>query len=115
MARNVQLRTEVRGSGGNTGTTVVCNFRVEVYDRRGRPVRLVPVEMRGDSFEGAVTEGDRVRAEGRAKRGTLRVKRLYNLTTGAEVSTRGTHWAVAVVVLLLFAAWMIFIFFIAGR
>ncbi|MEU4351808.1 MULTISPECIES: hypothetical protein [Streptomyces] len=115
MARNVQLRTEVRGSGGNTGTVIVCNFRVEVYDRRGRPVRLVPVEMRGDSFEGAVNEGDRVRAEGKARRGTLRVKRLYNQTTGAEVSTGGTHWVVALLVLLVFAAWMIFIFFFAGR
>ncbi|GAA3113093.1 hypothetical protein GCM10010449_39180 [Streptomyces rectiviolaceus] len=115
VARNVQLRTEVRGSGGNTGTVIVCNFRVEVYDRRGRPVRLVPVEMRGDSFEGAVNEGDRVRAEGKARRGTLRVKRLYNQTTGAEVSTGGTHWVVALLVLLVFAAWMIFIFFFAGR
>lgn len=111
VARNVQLRTEVRGSGGNTGTIIVCNFRVEIYDRRGRPVRLVPVEMRGDSFQGAVTEGDRVRAEGKAKRGTLRVKRLYNLTTGAEVSTGGTHWAVVVLlILLIFALWFFFVF-----
>ncbi|MFE9834181.1 hypothetical protein ACFYP4_03370 [Streptomyces sp. NPDC005551] len=114
MARNVQVRTEVRGSGGNTGTVIVCNFRVE-DDRRGRPTRLVPVEMRGDSFEGAVNEGDRVRAEGEARRGTLRVKRLYNLTTGAEVSTGGTHWVVALLVILVFAAWMIFIIFFAGR
>ncbi|TGB09613.1 hypothetical protein [Streptomyces sp. MZ04] len=115
VACNVQVRTEVRGSGGNTGTVIVCNFRVEVYDRRGRPVGLVPVEMRGDSFDGAVNDGDRVRVEGKARRGTLRVKRLYNLTTGAEVSTGGTHWGVALLVLLVFTACMIFIFFFAGR
>ncbi|MGW2723432.1 hypothetical protein [Streptomyces sp. NPDC001492] len=112
MARNVQLRTEVRGSGGNTGTTIVCDFRVEVYDRDGRPVRLVPVAMRGDSFQGAVNEGDWVRAEGKAKHGTLRVKQLRNLTTGAEVSTGGTHWGVIALVVLLFVAWAIFMVFL---
>lgn len=115
VARNVQMRTEVRGSSGNTDSTVVCNFRVEVHNREGRALRLVPVEMRGDSFEGAVNEGDWVRGQGKAKRGTLRVKRLHNLTTGAEVSTRGTPVAVIVIVLLLFAAWMVFIIFIWGR
>ncbi|MFH8617364.1 hypothetical protein ACH4E8_20130 [Streptomyces sp. NPDC017979] len=112
VARNVQVRTETRGSSGNTSTTVVCNFRVEVYDREGRAVRLVPVEMSGSSFRGAVTEGDRVRAEGKVKRGTLRVDRLYNLTTGAEVTTGSPHWALIALVVLLFVVWVLILIFV---
>ncbi|MFJ5784463.1 hypothetical protein [Streptomyces hydrogenans] len=115
VVRNVQLRTEVQGSSGNTSSTVVCNFRVEVHDRQGRPLRLVPVEMRGHSFEGAVNEGDRVRAHGKVKRGTLRVKRLHNLTTGAEVSARSTPVALVVLAFALFAAWAVYLFAFAGR
>ncbi|MGW1657502.1 hypothetical protein [Streptomyces atratus] len=114
-ARNVQLRTEVSGNSSNTTTTIVCNFCVEVRNREGRPVRLVPVEMRGHSFEGAVSEGDWVRAQGQVKRGTLRVKRLHNLTTGAEVSTRSTPVAVIIVAVLLFAGWMVYVIGFAGR
>ncbi|MEU9852406.1 hypothetical protein [Streptomyces sp. NPDC047974] len=110
VARNVQLRTEVLGDDSGTSSTVVCNFRVEVHDRQGRPLRLVPVEMRGYSFEGAVNEGDRIRAHGQVKRGTLRVKRLQNLTTGAEVSARTTPVVMIVVAVVLVVAWAVFLF-----
>ncbi|MDL2076121.1 hypothetical protein QNN03_06680 [Streptomyces sp. GXMU-J15] len=115
VARHVQIRTEVHGNSGNTSSTVVCNFRVEVHDRQGRPLRLVPVEMRGSSFEGAVNEGDRVRAQGKVKRGTLRVKRLRNLTTGAQVSARSAPTALVVLALLLVVAWGVYLYAFAGR
>ncbi|MGW1272770.1 hypothetical protein [Streptomyces sp. NPDC002491] len=115
VARQVRMRTEVSGSDGDVGTTVVCDFRLEMRDREGRPVGLVPVQMRGDLFEGAVDDGDRVRATGRVKNGTLRVKKLRNLTTGAEVSARTTPAIVIAVVILLFVGWMVFIFAITGR
>ncbi|MEV1065961.1 hypothetical protein [Streptomyces sp. NPDC050263] len=115
IARQVRMRTEVSGSDGDVGTTVVCNFRLEMRNREGRPVGLVPVEMRGDLFEGAVNDGDRVRATGRTRRGTLRVRRLRNLTTGADVSARNTPAIVIAVVILLFVAWMVFIFAVTGR
>lgn len=115
VARSVRMRTEVSGSDGDVGTTVVCNFSLEMRDRAGRPVGLVPVEMRGDLFEGAVNDGDRVRATGRARNGTLHVKRLRNLTTGAEVSARSTPAIVVAVVILLFVAWLVVIFAITGR
>lgn len=115
VARQVRMRTEVSGSDGDVGTTVVCDFRLEMRDREGRPVGLVPVQMRGDLFEGAVGDGDRVRATGRVRNGTLRVKRLRNLTTGAEVSARTTPAVVIAVVILLFVAWMVAIFAITGR
>lgn len=115
VARQVRMRTEVSGSDGDVGTTVVCDFRLEMRDREGRPVGLVPVQMRGDVFEGAIGDGDRVRATGRVRNGTLRVKRLRNLTTGAEVSARTTPAVVIAVVILLFVAWMVAIFAITGR
>ncbi|MER6957250.1 MULTISPECIES: hypothetical protein [unclassified Streptomyces] len=115
IARHVRMRTEVSGSDGDVGTTVVCNFRLEMRNRQGRPVGLVPVEMRGDLFQGAVNDGDRVRATGRTRRGTLRVSRLHNLTTGADVSARNTPAIVIAVVILLFVAWLVFIFAITGR
>ncbi|MFD9460411.1 hypothetical protein [Streptomyces sp. NPDC060027] len=64
------------------------NFRVEEYDDAGARVKLVPIEMRGIIFEGSVANGDRVRASGRMRSGTLRVKKLHNLTTGADVSAK---------------------------
>ncbi|MEV5484433.1 MULTISPECIES: hypothetical protein [Streptomyces] len=111
MARGVQLRTEMQGGTENRGvsTTVVCTFRIEVQDATGAPVGLVPVEMRGYSFEGSVGDGDRVRATGRVKRGTLRVKELLNLTTGAEVSAKTTPVAVVVIFVLIFIGFMIFV------
>ncbi|MFI1506070.1 hypothetical protein [Streptomyces sp. NPDC020597] len=115
VARQVRMRTEVSGSDGEVNTTVVCDFRLEMRDREGRPVGLVPVTMRGDLFEGAVDDGDRVRATGRVKNGTLRVKKLRNLTTGAEVTARTTPAIVIAVVILLFVGWMVFIFAITGR
>ncbi|MFI5793155.1 hypothetical protein [Streptomyces sp. NPDC051677] len=115
VARMVRMRTEVSGSDGDVGTTVVCNFRLEMRNREGRPIGLVPVEMRGDLFEGAVNDGDRVKATGRARNGTLRVKQLRNLTTGAEVSARSTPALVIAVVIVLFVAWLVFIFAVTGR
>lgn len=111
VARQVQMRTEVQGNSNGTSTIVVCTFRVEVRDRAGTPVWVVPVEMRGRSFEGSVSDGDVVRAEGKARRGTLRVKRLHNLTTGAEVRT-GTSTAGIVLVVLLVVAWVVFMILI---
>lgn len=108
VARHVQLRTEVHGNSNGTSTTVVCSFRVEVHDRTGTPVWVVPVEIRGTSFEGSISDGDWVRAEGKAKRGTLRVKRLKNLSTGAEVRTGGVSPAATVVAVVFFGAWVVF-------
>lgn len=115
VARMVRMRTEVSGSNGDIGTTVVCNFRLEMRDSEGRPVGLVPVEMRGDLFRGAVNDGDRVRVTGRARNGTLRVRDLRNLTTGADVSARSTPALVIAVVIVLFVAWLVFIFAVTGR
>ncbi|OPG05041.1 hypothetical protein B1L11_36315 [Microbispora sp. GKU 823] len=60
MARGVQTRTEQRGE---SDYATVWTFRVERYDQAGNRAMLIPVEMRGRRFEGALSEGDWIQAE----------------------------------------------------
>jgi hypothetical protein len=104
--RGAQIRSEYRGE--NQFETV-WTFRVERYDAVGNRISLVPVEMRGLTFEGSLDDGDWVRADGRMKSGTLRATRLENLTTGAWVRARGIPKPVLVVAYVLMAAIAAFI------
>ncbi|MFF9621859.1 hypothetical protein [Streptomyces griseosporeus] len=101
VVRGAQLRTEYRGEHASE---VIWTFRVERYDTVGNLLSLVPVEMRGLTFEGSVADGDWVRARGRMKSGTLRLTRLENLTTGATVRAKGVSRPALVVAYLLMAA-----------
>jgi len=87
VARAVQARTEEAGEL----SVLVWTFRVEQYDSSGNRLPPIPVELRGTSFEGAISDGDEVEVQGRWSKGrTLRAKRVVNLTTGAAVEARGT-------------------------
>jgi hypothetical protein len=66
----------------------VWHFRIERHDASGNRLAPVPVEMRGLSFSGTVSNGDEVRVNGRWRKGTLRVERLDDLTTGAQVRAK---------------------------
>ncbi|MFF9283815.1 hypothetical protein [Streptomyces griseosporeus] len=101
VVRGAQVRTEYRGEHASE---VIWTFRVEQYDTAGNLLSLVPVEMRGLTFEGSLADGDWVRARGRTKAGTLRVTRLENLTTGAAVRAKGVSRAALVVAYVLMAA-----------
>lgn len=66
-------------------------FRVERYDSSGNRRAPIPVELRArslsrGSISGALSDGDEVRVTGTWIRGTLHVKAVNNLTTGAQVS-----------------------------
>lgn len=98
--RGVQSRTEhPRESDYET----VWTFRIERYDEAGNRVLLVPVEMRGYSFEGAVSEGDWVRAYGKMKKGSLHASRLENLTSGAGVKAKTVPKSCYVPAMIAFA------------
>ncbi|MGW4043145.1 hypothetical protein [Streptomyces sp. NPDC004721] len=86
QVRAVQVRSENRGENQ---TKEIWTFRIERYDSEGNRILLVPVEMRGRTFEGSINDGDWVRARGRVRSGTLRVSRLENLSTGASVLAKG--------------------------
>ncbi|MET7573980.1 hypothetical protein ABZT04_36670 [Streptomyces sp. NPDC005492] len=92
----------------------VMNFRVEEYDDAFNPVRLVPIEMKGIMFEGSVANGDRVRASGRMRSGTLRVKKLHNLTTGADVSAK-SYSKIGCAVFLVFVVCMAVFVIVASK
>ncbi|MEV5551195.1 hypothetical protein AB0L35_34525 [Streptomyces sp. NPDC052309] len=104
--RGAQVRSEYQGQHH---FEVVWTFRVERYDAFGNRISVVPVEMRGLTFEGSLNDGDRVRAHGRMKSGTLRVARLENLTTGASVRAKGVPKAVLVIAYIMIAAIVAFI------
>lgn len=106
QVRGLQLRTEQRGQSDFES---VWTFRVERYDEAGRRVMLVPVEMRGISFEGALAEGDWVRAHGKMKAGTFRVARVENQTSGAVVRAKGIPKALLIVAGVLILAIVVWI------
>ncbi|MGV9248052.1 hypothetical protein [Streptomyces sp. NPDC003710] len=63
----------------------IWNFRVERHDQSGNKLVPIPVEMRGYSFVGSISDGDEVHLRGRWRHGTLRVDEIINLTTHARV------------------------------
>lgn len=89
QAHRIQSRTEAYGQGA---TRTILTFRVERYDSAGNQILLVPVQMKGIAFEGAVSEGDWVRVQGSRRGGTLSTRRLENLSTGAVVVAEGFPW-----------------------
>ncbi|WP_159395713.1 hypothetical protein [Streptomyces sp. 3211] len=99
LARGVQIRSESRGEGISE---TVLTFRVERYDAAGDRTTLIPVEMRGLTYEGSIHEGDWVRVRGKAKSGTLRATRLENLTTGASVHAKGVSKAAYIAAISIF-------------
>ncbi|AXE24663.1 hypothetical protein C0216_15410 [Streptomyces globosus] len=98
--RGLQVRTEQQGRDSYES---VWTFRIERVDASGRREFLVPVEMRGHTFAGALNEGDWVRAVGRMRAGTFRADRVENRTTGAEVRAKGTPRAVLILACLFLA------------
>jgi hypothetical protein len=110
QVRSVQVRSE---HGGKDQSEEVWTFRIERYDNAGDRILLIPVEMRGRTFEGSISDGDWVRARGRMRSGTLRVTRLENLTTGAFVRARGVPKAAVIVGCVFFLAILAWIAFVA--
>ncbi|MFF9158421.1 hypothetical protein ACF1AB_40060 [Streptomyces sp. NPDC014846] len=106
QARDVRTRTESRGENASE---TIWTFRVERYDATGNRIALIPVEMRGLTFEGSLDDGDWVRASGKMKSGTLRVRRLENLTTGAAVRSKGPAAAIVGCAILALIALALFI------
>lgn len=91
----------------------IWSFRIERYDDAGNRVLLVPVEMRGLSFEGSLSDGDLVRAHGRARGGTFHAREVENLTTGATIQAKTMPIAVKVIVCVFLAAILTFIGWVA--
>ncbi|MFE7589609.1 hypothetical protein ACFU6K_09415 [Kitasatospora sp. NPDC057512] len=100
-----------RQQQGSSGDQEVWQFRVERYDTDGNKLKPVPVEMRGYSFTGSVSDGDEVHVRGRWREGTLHTQELTNLTTHARVRCK-TYRVLLIVVGVIFA--LIVLGFILG-
>ena len=93
---------------------LVWDFRLERADEKGAPLPRIPVEMRGQGFDGSLSDGDWVQVDGKWQQGeTLHVDAARNLTTGAEVrSKRHGHklrTAVRLIGFLIFLAFLAFV------
>ena len=111
QVKGLQARTE--GGGNDTSPETIWTFRLERYDDAGNRVGVVPVEMRGLRFEGSLADGDVIRAQGRFRSGTFRASEIENVTTGAEVRSRGVPKIAMVVFSIFFALVVGFIGWIA--
>jgi hypothetical protein len=92
---------ERRQATEEQGSPTLWNFRLERYDASGDRLPPVPVEMRGYSFSGAMSNGDQVSLKGEWRDGTLRVQEVDNLTTSAQVRAR-SYRALRTVIIVVF-------------
>ena len=104
--RGFQSRTETANNmGGRQGIStseIVWTFRIERYDA-GNRLSPIPIEMRGVSFTGFVSDGDmvEVRIGGWREGTTLQPDKLLNLSTHAEVQVKGSGFPKPFMVLAL--------------
>jgi hypothetical protein len=97
--RDLQQRTESQSSREHMRTVTIWYFRVERHDPSGNQLPPVPVEMRGYSFSGALSNGDEISLHGRWRDGTLRATEVTNLTTGARV--RAKYYSPVMIALMI--------------
>ena len=109
--RGFQSRTENQSSLSTPQAPriwTIWTFRVECLDTQGNRIALVPVEMRGLSFQGSITDGDSVEIRGSASsRGTIRPGEVRNLTTGAVVRSSGKPLIAGLIQLVLVIIFLI--------
>jgi hypothetical protein len=82
--RDIQQRTRVNWFTKSDEMELV--FRIAVFDDLGNVEKLVPVQISGSAFDGAISDNDEVRVGGRYRRGMLHATRIQNLTDGSELT-----------------------------
>ena len=88
VARNVSQKIFFEKIGQVGGRNiVVLRFRVEITDKEGNIVKVVPVEMRGKEkkIHGEIADGDSVRVKGKIKHGIVIAREVVNKTTNSIV------------------------------
>jgi hypothetical protein len=91
-ARNVANPDKrVSGQGFSARYHRVQRFRAELTDKQGNITRYVPVEVEceEDKWVGEISDGDKVRMQGKfGKDGILHAEKALNLTTNSIVGKR---------------------------
>lgn len=108
VVRSLEQRQEQQSVGTQQEA---WHFRVERHDVSGNKLKPIPVEMRGYTFHGSVRDGDEVHLRGRWRHGTLRVEKLMNLTTHAQVQAK-SYRALQITIVVVFV--VIVVGFILG-
>lgn len=93
VARGIQVRKTENDRS-------ILAFRVDRYDASGDRLAPVAVEL-ADHAGGQINEGEEVEVSGKWSRGTLKARRVLNLTTNAEVHGPGLAQRVVVAILVL--------------
>jgi hypothetical protein len=91
VARAVARHAEPSKSylmAGGTKSGVTMFFRIEVTDKEGNIVEVVPVEMRGTEIRGRIVDGDTVQVKDKRKDGVIRTKEVINKTTNSKIKVR---------------------------
>ena len=108
VARGVQQRSEPWGQGW---TRQILGMRVEQYDASGNRLQPVPVELRGWTLSGQISEGEEVEVNGRWDGGVLRASRATNVSTGGTVDTHRMRYivvcSVAIAIFIGFGVWLL--------
>jgi hypothetical protein len=82
-------------------------FRIECQGEDGETIAVVPVEMRGLSFRGSLSEGDVVQIAREWRLGdTLEPREIDNLTTGGRFRAKGLRRNQQLVGFLVFLAFV---------
>jgi hypothetical protein len=97
----------------------VWHFRVERHDDSGNRLAPIPVELRartlsGGAMLGSLSDGDQVRVAGTWEQGTLVVKAVTNVTTGAEVRNRPLDAGSKVALVVFFTVFTLILLFIGA-
>ena len=81
-----QMRTELYGDSSSAQIWV---FRLERFDDEGNRLPPIPVEMRGLTAQGMISDGDKVEVHGSWREGVLVAQKARNLTTQSTVEFQG--------------------------
>ncbi len=96
-ARGIQIRTE---PDEQEIPKQIWTFRINRFDSAGNALPPIPVEMRAQHFDGAISEGDWVEVSGRWEPGQLLiVSEILNLTTNSRVGARKESHLIGFIVL----------------
>lgn len=87
LGRADGVQTRVESHGHERSSETVLSFRLV----EGTGERPVEVELRGTSLSGSIRDGDWIEVPDRLDRsGRLEVAAAHNLTTGSQVTARGS-------------------------
>ncbi len=112
VVRDLQQRTESRGSGGDASSDQVLTFRVERFDAAGNRRPAIAVEMRGEALWGVVSEGNWVQIPPDWTPGRpVQASELHNVTTDSQfgVTSRPHAYPQAVMVCVMLTGFAIFL------